>query len=323
MKHEIAGLVSSGSLFWLRRWARARPSITSPRPAAIRRPGRMAAPFATLSKATAAAAAGDTVWIRGGDLHASRRSSSLSKSGTSDSNPTKFLAFAGETPVLDISRYNTSNTAADVPAVLVTGNWMHLRGLEIANAKVGASGDHCTRCSAPRTPATTSSSCSTSTTGSGPGLFIDTGNGGNLILNCDSHDNYDVNGSQGDGQNGDGFGVHYQTSGRARSSADAGRGRLRRRLRLHLAGGPGRPSRSSFGDQNGRGPAGTATGFKIGSSRDGHPAHRAGTTSRGRTRRGLLRQPFDGRNTWYNNTSLHEHGTQYNMLASASTRPET
>ncbi len=47
----------------------------------------------------------------------------------------------------------------------------------------------------------------------GPGLFIDTGNGGNLILNCDSHDNYDKNGSQGDGQNADGFGVHYQTSG--------------------------------------------------------------------------------------------------------------
>ena len=49
--------------------------------------------------------------------------------------------------------------------------------------------------------------------GFGPGFFVDTGTGGNLVLNCDSHDNYDVNGSQGDGQNGDGFGVHYQTTG--------------------------------------------------------------------------------------------------------------
>lgn len=48
----------------------------------------------------------------------------------------------------------------------------------------------------------------------GSGFFIDAGTGGHLILNCDSHDNYDPNSSQGGGQNADGFGVHYQTTGK-------------------------------------------------------------------------------------------------------------
>src|SRR5689334_976074 len=103
--------------------------------------GTMAAPFATLSKANSAAAAGDTIWVHGGTYFLTSQLV-LSKSGTSDSNRTKIWAVAGETPVLDASRYVTTNTAADVPVVLVTGSWMHLRGLEIGNAKVGASGDH-------------------------------------------------------------------------------------------------------------------------------------------------------------------------------------
>lgn len=40
----------------------------------------------------------------------------------------------------------------------------------------------------------------------GSGLFIAYGTGGHLVLNCDSHDNYDPESSQGDGQNADGFG---------------------------------------------------------------------------------------------------------------------
>lgn len=32
-------------------------------------------------------------------------------------------------------------------------------------------------------------------------------------MNCDAHDNYDPTGWQGDGENADGFGVHYQTDG--------------------------------------------------------------------------------------------------------------
>src|SRR5262252_3132165 len=95
--------------------------------------GSSAAPFASLSKANSAAAAGDTIWVHGGTYYLTSQLN-LSKSGTSDTNRTKIWAVAGETPVLDASRYVSSNTGADVPVVLVTGNWMHLRGLEIGPA---------------------------------------------------------------------------------------------------------------------------------------------------------------------------------------------
>jgi hypothetical protein len=104
---------------------------------------------------------------------------------------------------------------ANTPAILVTGSYMHLKGLEIANSKVGASGNH-----SYSTVQTKGASYDTFELlnlhhGFGAGLFIDDtkGGGGHLILNCDSHDNYDINGSQGDGQNADGFGHHYQESG--------------------------------------------------------------------------------------------------------------
>nr|WP_308785424.1 carbohydrate-binding protein [Phytohabitans rumicis] len=46
----------------------------------------------------------------------------------------------------------------------------------------------------------------------GTGLFIN-GGGGNLVLNSDSHDNYDANSSDGPGENADGFGSHYTPAG--------------------------------------------------------------------------------------------------------------
>src|SRR4029079_415784 len=174
--------------------------------------GSSAAPFATLSKANSSAAAGDTIWVHGGTYRITSQLT-LSKSRTSDTNRTKIWAVAGEMPVLDISQYNTTNRAADVPAVLVTGNWMHLRGLEISNAKGGASGDHSYSFFRTKNASNNTFELLNLHHGFGPGLFIDTGNGGNRLLNRDSPNNYDVNGSQGDGQNGDGFGIHYQTSG--------------------------------------------------------------------------------------------------------------
>jgi len=62
----------------------------------------------------------------------------------------------------------------------------------------------------------------------GNGIFMGTTTGGgNLILNCDSHDNYDPTTTQGDGQNADGFGVHYQPAAPPRSSGAADHGGTR------------------------------------------------------------------------------------------------
>ncbi|HEY4394930.1 MAG TPA: right-handed parallel beta-helix repeat-containing protein, partial [Polyangia bacterium] len=174
--------------------------------------GTMAAPFATLQKANDTAAGGDTIYLRGGTYNCTGQIT-LSKSGTSDSNRTKVWAYTGEVPVLDFSNYSLASQTSDHPAITVTGSWMHLRGLEIANGKVGTSGSHSYSLLRTKNASNNTFELLNIHNGFGPGLFVDTGTGGNLILNCDSHDNYDVNGSQGDGQNGDGFGVHYQTTG--------------------------------------------------------------------------------------------------------------
>jgi len=163
--------------------------------------------------------------------------------------------------------------------------------------------------------ATTPSSCSNIHNGFGPGLFIDTGNGGNLILNCDSHDNYDVNGSQGDGQNGDGFGVHYQTSGpstiirgcRAWGDADDGFDLISQEVPVTVE--------NNWAIGIGLG-GGNGNGFKMGSSKTGI-RHMFRTTLPGNVRRaGFYANHSAGGNTWYNNTS-YNNGTQYNMLASS------
>jgi MYXO-CTERM domain-containing protein len=277
--------------------------------------GTMAAPFATLSKANSAAAAGDTIWVRGGTYYLTTQLV-LSRSGTSDSNRTKIWAYAGETPVLDASRYVTSNAAVDVPVVLVTGSWMHLRGLEIGNAKVGASGDHSYSLLRTKNASNNTFELLNLHHGFGPGLFVDTGTGGNLILNCDSHDNYDQNGSQGDGQNGDGFGVHYQTTGpstvirgcRAWSDSDDGYDFISQEVPVTIE--------DSFAISNGHGADGNGNGFKIGSSQTGIRHIVQNNVAWKNKAAGFYANQSTGGNTWYNNTS-YMNGTQYNMLASS------
>src|SRR5690349_14476660 len=278
--------------------------------------GSQAEPFATLSKANGAAAAGDTIWVRGGTYEITSQVV-LSKSGTSDTNRTKIWAYAGETPVLDASRYVTSNAAVDVPVVLVTGSWMHLRGLEIGNAKVGASGDHSYSLLRTKNASNNTFELLNLHNGFGPGLFVDTGTGGNLILNCDSHDNYDQNGSQGDGQNGDGFGVHYQTSGpstiirgcRAWNDSDDGYDFISQEVPVTIQG--------SFAISNGHGADGNGNGFKIGSSQTGVRHIVRNNVAWKNKAAGFYANHSTGGNTWYNNTSYMNSSAQYNMLTSS------
>jgi hypothetical protein len=60
-------------------------------------PGTMALPFATIQRGNDVAAAGDTVWLRGG-TYFSTRQIVLSKGGTSDTNRTKFWAYPTRRP---------------------------------------------------------------------------------------------------------------------------------------------------------------------------------------------------------------------------------
>jgi MYXO-CTERM domain-containing protein len=277
-------------------------------------PGTQASPFATLSKANNSAAAGDTIWMRAGSYSITSQLT-LSKSGTSDTNRTKIWAYQGEVPILDISNYGAASSGSDVPAVLVTGSWMHLKGLEIANAKVGSSGSHSYSMLRTKNASNNTFELLNIHNGFGPGLFIDTGTGGNLILNCDSHDNYDKDGSQGDGQNGDGFGVHYQTTGpstvirgcRSWHNSDDGYDLISQEVPVTVE--------NSFATGCGYGTSGNGNGFKMGSSKTGIRHIVQNNVAWKNAAAGFYANHSSGGNNWYNNTS-YNNGTQYNMLAS-------
>jgi hypothetical protein len=98
-----------------------------------------------------------------------------------------------------------------VKGFLVSGSWLHLEGLEITGAPQNNTLNH--------------ESWGMWVSGSndvferldlhhnmGPGLFIQDG-GGNLVLDCDSHENYDPLTSNGAGQSADGFGCHIAQGG--------------------------------------------------------------------------------------------------------------
>ena len=291
-------------------------------------PGSMTQPFATLQKGHDVAVAGDTVWLRAGTYQISRQVR-LSKSGRSDTQRINFWAYQGETPVLDCSQYVPTNRGADVPAVLVTGSWLHLRGLEIANVLAGPSGSHSISTVRSEGASNNIFELLNIHHGFGPGLFISFGNGGHLILNCDSHDNYDKNGSQGDGQNGDGFGVHYQTTGpstiirgcRAWINSDDGYDFISQDVPVTLENSwavmNGYANGGAFSPSSGNG-----NGFKAGSSDKGVRHILQNDVAWKNKAAGFYANHSSGGNTWLNNTS-YMNGVQYNMLASPPGAPGT
>lgn len=183
--------------------------------------GTQAAPWASIARAQSAAQAGDTVYFRGGRYSYTRANSAcssqtarvdaitLNKSGSSG-NPIRYWAHPGEKPVFDFSRM-TDNCR--IKGFSVTGSWLHLKGLEVTGV--------------PQNNTRNAESWGLWISGSnntfeqldthhhmGTGLFVN-GGSGNLVLNSDSHHNYDLRSSDGPGENADGFGAHYTPVGRA------------------------------------------------------------------------------------------------------------
>ena len=163
--------------------------------------GASAAPFATVERAQRAASPGDTVYIRGGVYAFSGTQDSIGVEFTVSGQPGKpirYFAYQNEVPIFDLFQLRPQQrvTGLDVHA-----SYIHLRGLEVRGVRqliVGDSwsvrirGDHnvIERLNVHD--------------GEAPGIFITSG-ASNLILNCDSHHNYDP---LEDGGNADGFGCH-------------------------------------------------------------------------------------------------------------------
>jgi hypothetical protein len=176
-------------------------------------PGSMDQPLASLQKGHDVAKAGDTVFIRGGTyafVGAGANSTCgiyITKSGQSDSKRIYFWAYKAEKAVFDFAGLTLSGGTS--AGIRINGSsWLHFKGLEICNVPQPGGG------------ANNGIWCNPGSNiifelcvfhhNSGPGLSIANGNGGHLVLNCDSHDNYDAGSN---GEDADGFGVHYQTAG--------------------------------------------------------------------------------------------------------------
>ncbi len=160
--------------------------------------GSIGAPFATFGKAIGLAQPGDTVYARGGTYHLNS-TLDISKAGATN-NPINLWAYPGESPILDFSAQTLSGSNRGIR--LSTGaDWWHIKGLTIEHA--GDNGFY---------------------TGASHGVFeqmvtrynrdsgfqIHDSASYNLILNCDSYENYDPPTL---GENADGFAAKSSSVG--------------------------------------------------------------------------------------------------------------
>ena len=279
-------------------------------------PGTFDEPFATLQKAHDEVEPGQKVLIRGGTYMVEGNGGTggieVSKSGTSDDERIRFWAYPGETPVFDFADADiTANSTA--AGIYVTGSWLHFRGLEICNVPMPGFGAN---------NGIWQVRASNNTyelmkfhDNQGPGLSIAYGDGGNLILNCDSYDNYDV--KQG-GEDADGFGIHYQTSGtptiirgcRAWWNADDGYDLYKQEFPVIIedswAMGNGYVNEGTLSVSNG-------SGFKMGNTFDG-VRHTIRNCLAWENKVGFYANHSFGGTDWFNNTS-YNNGMNFNMYS--------
>ena len=180
--------------------------------------GTQAAPWKSIAHAQSVATAGDTVYFRGGSYRYTTATTScasqtatvdaitLNKSGSAGS-PISYLNYPGEKPSFNFSGM-TNNCR--IKGFDVTGSYLSLRGFEVTGVRQNNNLNH------ESWGIWISGSNNTfdridSHNNMGPGVFIQNG-GGNLVVNSDSHDNYDPNSSSGPGTNADGFGAHISAN---------------------------------------------------------------------------------------------------------------
>ncbi|MEO7427076.1 MAG: right-handed parallel beta-helix repeat-containing protein [Fibrobacteria bacterium] len=187
--------------------------------------GSQSMPFASMAKGQSVAVGGDTVFFRGGNYAISSSTAeiaiTLSNSGSAG-NRIHYFAYPGEVPVFD---FKGMTALKRIKGLLVTGSWLHIKGIEMKNVpQSDANKAHEDWCVYVDGGSNNIFEALNLHHNMGPGFFIQNG-GNNLVLNCDSHDNYDPYSyakttlSTGEivytltpGENADGFGCHVKAT---------------------------------------------------------------------------------------------------------------
>ena len=181
--------------------------------------GTIDSPLASLGAAQQKAAAGDTVYFRGGTYHITEDQVmgveeniyatvfNLNKSGREGARIV-YAGMPGERPVFDLSEVKPEGKRVSV--FYIHANWLHLKNFDIVGTQVTITGH-------------TQSEAISIRRGNGNniienvaihdgmaiGVYITKG-ANNLVLNCDAYRNYDPVSEGGKGGNVDGFGCHVR-----------------------------------------------------------------------------------------------------------------
>lgn len=151
-------------------------------------PGTFESPFRSLTKAISVSGPDSLIYMRGG-VYNDSTTIRLNKTGQAD-KLIKIWAYPGERPIIDFSNQPASTSSRGIQ---ISHNYWHLKGLEIRNAKdngiyISSWYNIVENCVIYYCHDT--------------GLQISGGGSYNLVLNCDSYENFDP---LTNGENADGF----------------------------------------------------------------------------------------------------------------------
>jgi len=277
--------------------------------------------FRSLQRAHTAVMPGDTVHIAGGTYAFTGSGTGgvvFTRSGTANA-PIRWFAVEGQTPVFNLSAVTPSGR---VTGLDINCSYNHFRGLEVTGVRQFAAGQDSwgVRIRGNNNIVERINSHHHQA----PGIFITSG-ANNLILNCDSHHNFDPLDNP-PGGSGDGFGCHSPGDGNV---IRGGRGYDNSDDGYDFINADGTCIvEQSFAFRNGWEPdtnprraAGNGAGFKSGGY--GSPPDPAGDAAIhtvrqcvafGNRSQGFYANHHNGRIIFYNNTSFN-NSTNYDMLA--------
>jgi hypothetical protein len=161
-------------------------------------PGTLAAPFKTLMKLWTVLSPGDLVYLRGGEYVFTVQQYLVGKNGTA-SAPIKIYAYPGETPVLTRgSTWNRPGNQWHRSGIFFSGNFFHFKGLEI---KGFFQYDEQVESGLLAYDSNDNVFEQLNVHHNGHGFYVEGNSSRNLLLNSDSHHNYDkiTNGGNSDG----------------------------------------------------------------------------------------------------------------------------